>query len=270
MVSYSSYYDILDVSDNSSTDEIKAAFRRLSLVHHPDKNNNSPESNTKFIFILNAYNTLVDPIKRKEYDTYIRKSTVLSNISKTPPDIKITLPGRLGDIYRSDEALLNHFNFILWDIEDFIRDKNEVDWNQIYSKLTIRQYILKILTFIEKWILLPTGYQDYFMEARKMKMLDPRDYVNTVGASQVKEVHTPYVSVTDYFYEIRKRMDRFLENITTKDLILKIPNYEIRLIDCIVEAQNYAVHYLSYLLQIDTGLLEDIPPFKHSNTRFKN
>ena len=103
-----------------------------------------------------------------------------------------------------------------------------------------------------------------------MKRLDPRDYVNTVGVSQVKEVHTPYVSVTDYFYEIRKRMDRFLENISTKEMVEKIPNHEILLIDCIVEAQNYAVHYLSYLLQIESGLYENIPPFKHSNSCFIN
>jgi hypothetical protein len=270
MVSYCSYYNILDITDNSSIEEIKTAFRKLSLVHHPDKNNNSPESNTKFKLILNAYNTLIDPVKRKEYDTYLRKSTVLTNLTQNAPDNKLALPGKSGDVYRSNETLLNHFNFLLWDIEEFIHNKNQVDWDHIYGKLTRRQYVLKILTFIDKWVLIPSGFQDYFMEARKMKILDPIDYVNIIGISHGTKGHIPYAGITDYFYDIRKRMDRFLENITAKDLIENIPNHEIRLIDCIVEAQNYAVHYLSYLFQMETGLLEDIPAFKHSNTCFVN
>ncbi len=103
-----------------------------------------------------------------------------------------------------------------------------------------------------------------------MKRLDPRDYVRTIGTSQGKLGHSPYVSIADYFYNVRKRMDRFLDNITTRDLVEKIPNREIQLIDCIVEAQNLTVHYLSYLLQIESERLEEIPPFNHSNPCFLN
>ena len=267
---YSSYYKILDVPEKSAVNEIKAAFRKQSLVHHPDKNKNSRESNAIYILILNAYNILVDPIKRKEYDTYLRHSTVLNNWSKNPSITKTALQGRPDENYRSNEALLNHFNFLLWDIEDFIHDKDEAFWNRIYSKLTLRQYILKILTFIDKWVLEPRGYQDYFTEARKMKRLDPRDYVKTIGINQGNIGHRPYVSITDYFYNVRKRMDRFLDNISTRDPVERIPNRGIQLIDCIVEAQNLTVHYLSYLLQIESGRLEEIPPFNHSNPCFLN
>ena len=37
--------EILGVSINSSSEKIKKAYRRLSLMHHPDRNNNSIESN---------------------------------------------------------------------------------------------------------------------------------------------------------------------------------------------------------------------------------
>jgi molecular chaperone DnaJ len=61
------YYKILEVNENSSNDEIKKAFRRLSLKYHPDKNPNS----VFFTKINEAYQTLSDDIKRREYDNKI-------------------------------------------------------------------------------------------------------------------------------------------------------------------------------------------------------
>lgn len=59
------YYEILGVSHKSSQDEIKKAFRKLSLQYHPDKNPNSTE---KFKEINEAYQTLGDAKKRSQYD----------------------------------------------------------------------------------------------------------------------------------------------------------------------------------------------------------
>lgn len=63
-----SYYKILEVAENASQDEIKKAYRKMSLMHHPDKNKNSPESVSKFHKINEAYETLGDPEKRRIYD----------------------------------------------------------------------------------------------------------------------------------------------------------------------------------------------------------
>lgn len=69
------YYDILGVSKTASESEIKAAFRKLSLENHPDKQVGKPESEKKkaearFKEIAEAYSILGNAEKRKEYDTY--------------------------------------------------------------------------------------------------------------------------------------------------------------------------------------------------------
>ena len=62
------YYDILGVSKESSENEIKKAYRALSLKYHPDRNP-SEEAKTKIIEINDAYEVLGEPTSRKEYDT---------------------------------------------------------------------------------------------------------------------------------------------------------------------------------------------------------
>lgn len=58
------YYKILNISTSASVQEIKGAYRKLVLKYHPDKNNND---DVYFRKIRMAYETLVDPLKRKRY-----------------------------------------------------------------------------------------------------------------------------------------------------------------------------------------------------------
>ncbi len=61
------YYKTLGVDKHASQDEIKKAFRKLALEHHPDKNGGKDE---KFKEINEAYSTLSDTKKRQQYDTF--------------------------------------------------------------------------------------------------------------------------------------------------------------------------------------------------------
>jgi DnaJ-class molecular chaperone len=62
------YYKILGVDEKSSDDEIKKAYRRMSMLHHPDKNGNTDESKQMFQELNNAYAALSDANKRRTYD----------------------------------------------------------------------------------------------------------------------------------------------------------------------------------------------------------
>ena len=65
------YYEILGISPNSSSEEIKKAYRRLAVKYHPDKNrDNSKEAEEKFKEVSEAYKILSDGEKRKIYDQY--------------------------------------------------------------------------------------------------------------------------------------------------------------------------------------------------------
>ncbi|KAJ0406954.1 hypothetical protein P43SY_005187 [Pythium insidiosum] len=64
------YYEVLGVSRDASTAEIKRAFRKLSLKYHPDKNPGDDDAQKKFAEVANAYDVLSDDDKKAKYDRY--------------------------------------------------------------------------------------------------------------------------------------------------------------------------------------------------------
>ncbi len=64
------YYEILGVSKSASEDEIKKAYRRLAMKHHPDRNQGDKAAEEKFKEIKEAYECLCDSQKRAAYDQY--------------------------------------------------------------------------------------------------------------------------------------------------------------------------------------------------------
>ena len=64
------YYEILRVSRNATDSELKAAYRKLALKYHPDRNPNDQTAEEKFKEAAEAYEVLRDPQKRSLYDQY--------------------------------------------------------------------------------------------------------------------------------------------------------------------------------------------------------
>lgn len=65
---YKDYYKVLGVEKNASQSDIKKAFRKLAVKHHPDKNKDNKSAEDKFKEVNEANEVLSDAAKRKKYD----------------------------------------------------------------------------------------------------------------------------------------------------------------------------------------------------------
>src|SRR5664279_5505485 len=70
MASKRDYYEILGISKSVTADEIKKAYRKVAMQHHPDRNPGDHTAEEKFKEAAEAYEVLSDPDKRAKYDRY--------------------------------------------------------------------------------------------------------------------------------------------------------------------------------------------------------
>jgi molecular chaperone DnaJ len=64
------YYDILGVSKSATEQEIKSAYRKMAMQHHPDRNPGNKDAEEKFKEAAEAYSILSDSQKRTQYDRF--------------------------------------------------------------------------------------------------------------------------------------------------------------------------------------------------------
>ena len=89
-------YEILGISKQASDDEIKKAYRKLAMQHHPDQNKGDKNAEKKFKEISASYEILKDPQKREAYDQYGHDAF---------------RQGNMGGGFRGFEDFANNFNF---------------------------------------------------------------------------------------------------------------------------------------------------------------
>lgn len=92
------YYNILGVNKSANYEEIRKAFRRLSLELHPDRTNNDNESTEKFKEVSEAWEVLQDENKRREYDLGGKLFNMgeMNNTNINPEDILKEIFGNIN------------------------------------------------------------------------------------------------------------------------------------------------------------------------------
>ncbi|EJD49004.1 DnaJ-domain-containing protein [Auricularia subglabra TFB-10046 SS5] len=110
------YYEILGVDEGASADEIKKAYRRLALVHHPDKNADDVEGATqRFAQIQAAYEVLGDDKEREWYDTHRNALAPEADAETVFEDVRHgTAPPRARDRGLTTNHLMIFFNASVW------------------------------------------------------------------------------------------------------------------------------------------------------------
>lgn len=68
------FYSLLDVDMDASPDQIKSSYRRIAKSCHPDIA--GPDATDVCVLVSNAYDTLMDPVKKEAYDTEIRREMI--------------------------------------------------------------------------------------------------------------------------------------------------------------------------------------------------
>jgi molecular chaperone DnaJ len=64
------YYEVLGVNRDATDDDIRKAYRKLAMQHHPDRNPDNPKAEEKFKEAKEAYEVLSEPDKRSAYDRF--------------------------------------------------------------------------------------------------------------------------------------------------------------------------------------------------------
>jgi molecular chaperone DnaJ len=167
------YYTILQIPSHATLSEIKQAYRRLAMVHHPDKNNNDPYAAAQFNEIKEAYEILANPAKKERYlqerwyDQSIgRKKRTLTITPVNILKLSLELEKYVSklDIHRMDHHGLSNY------IHELISDETIEKLKQ-FNEITInRQIVITLLSAVK-----PLHHEFIPLSTERLKKLAGND-----------------------------------------------------------------------------------------------
>lgn len=114
------YYDVLNVDPSAELDAIRRAWRLKVRLLHPDRHRDSPydvqaEAAKETLRVNNAWDTLQDPGKRREYDTHLLRlrDAELERERPEPADAQSADEAEPGPVWLSSYNYLNIASFLI-------------------------------------------------------------------------------------------------------------------------------------------------------------
>lgn len=128
------YYDLLEISEKSTKEEIQKAFRKLAKKYHPDVNNGNSKIQEKFKEIKEAYEVLKDEKKRKQYDESIKvnknyETCKMNNINTEKVSFDFSQVKNSFESFFGFDAKTGEIKK-----EEKLKNKNPIDTTNLFEK----------------------------------------------------------------------------------------------------------------------------------------
>ena len=136
------YYDILGITHEATQEDIKGAFRKLSIKFHPDKNEGDKFFEEHFKLVGEAYEVLSNPEKRENYNLKWKEFNEIDQAQ----DLAEELKGKERDLFRKEHDLRKKIQDVETDkikYQQKMYHQFEKEKNDLYEKFQQEKEILK-------------------------------------------------------------------------------------------------------------------------------
>ncbi|XP_054261855.1 dnaJ-like protein 60 [Macrosteles quadrilineatus] len=187
------HYEVLNLSKNCSTKEIREAYITLSKQYHPDKNKGNPKAQEEFVKVSEAYNVLIKPESRLEYDFSLKRFTEPSRVYKT---------GKKDDFYevhRYDSGYRDP-----WKDPSFYRNRNFSEDNNEDNYYGIKGFKRQTNQQLLFWIFMFVGI-GVILQISILRFASTSTRLTREKQSEENRKHLEYVRARAAFYGTRER-----------------------------------------------------------------
>lgn len=143
------YYELLNIDKKASEEEIKKAYRSMAKKYHPDINK-SPEASKIIVSLNEAKDTLLDPIKRRDYDILLDEMASSKQYSKNKNETYSAKKEKYKETH--SETYVTRWQFFV----NYIKFSNDKVFTKVLKTLLVG--ISTIFISIIKWLSILIAY----------------------------------------------------------------------------------------------------------------